>query len=549
MHPERVGPYLIERKIGAGGMGTVYFAHHAETAREAAVKVLPPSLAREGGFLARFTREIDAMKQLVNPHVVQLYDSGVDGETYYYAMEYVEGETLTQKLRRETRLPWRDAVEIAIQICSALKAAHDAGIIHRDLKPSNLLIDKSGLVKLTDFGVAQVFASGKLTITGGIIGTAEYMSPEQAQGQRATKKSDLYSLGAVMYVMLTGQPPFRGKTTLEVIQKHKFGQYDKPSRYVDDLPRWVEEVVAQLLEKDPEKRPPDAYVLSRRLQDALHHFDSLQSELTVATGEVIDPGAPTVAATGPVGGQDAGVGTLMRDLVRAEIEESQRPSTVERLLNNTWVLLALFAMVVAGGVALFRSQQLSPEEQFQAGVELMSEPEGDNWLRARSEYFQPLVEADADRWQDKVEPHLQRIRAYELKARLSGGRRRVAGGAVPPSEPERFLGLAGHYREIGDLARAEEVLVALTALLDGADDHTDFYAVAQEQLEQIRAERTQRGRHDEFLMSILERADRLAANGRRDDAAHIWESIVELYGTDAAAEEHVRQARSRLAGN
>jgi serine/threonine-protein kinase len=397
--------------------------------------------------------------------------------------------------------------------------------------------------------VAQVFASGKLTITGGIIGTAEYMSPEQAQGQRATKKSDLYSLGAVMYVMLTGQPPFRGKTTLEVIQKHKFGQYDKPSRYVDDLPRWVEEIVAQLLEKDPDKRPPDAYVLSRRLQDALYHYEGLQSEQTIATGEIVDPGAPTVAASETAGPQAAGVGTLMRDLVRAEIERSQRPSPLDRLLNNTWVLLILLVLVVAGGVALFRSQQLSPEERFQAGVELMSHPEGDGWLRARSEFFEPLIEADADRWRDDVEPHLQRIRAYELRNRLSGGRRRPSDGAVPPSEPERFLRLAGHYREIGDLARAEEVLVALTALLQGAADHADFYTVAKEQLEEVRLERAERGRQDEFLTSALERADRLATEGGRDEAVRVWESIVELYGTDAAAEEHVRQARARLAGN
>src|SRR5690606_16400751 len=125
--------------------------------------------------------------------------------------------TLTARLKRERRIPWREVVDIGTQVCRALKVAHNTGIVHRDLKPSNLLIDRNGVVKLTDFGIAQVFASSKLTATGGILGTAEYMSPEQATGSRATRQSDIYSLGAVMYVMLTGRPPFTGKTTLDII--------------------------------------------------------------------------------------------------------------------------------------------------------------------------------------------------------------------------------------------------------------------------------------------------------------------------------------------
>ena len=198
--PTSVGPYFIEKKLGSGGMGTVYLGRHKETDQFVAVKVLPASMAREAGFVARFDREIEAMRQLKNAHIVELYESGEDDGSYYYSMEYVEGETLADRLVREKKVPWQETIKIAVEICTALKSAHNAGIIHRDLKPSNLLIDKNGVVKLADFGVAQVFATGKLTATGGILGTAEYMSPEQAQGRRATKHSDIYSLGAVMYV-------------------------------------------------------------------------------------------------------------------------------------------------------------------------------------------------------------------------------------------------------------------------------------------------------------------------------------------------------------
>jgi serine/threonine protein kinase len=266
MHPEQIGPYRIDRKIGAGGMGNVYHGVHEETGQAAAVKVLPASMAREDGFVQRFNREIVALRQLSNRYIVQLYGNGEYGETWYYAMEFVDGITLTADITERRRIPWQEVIDYSLQIAAALKAAHDAGIIHRDLKPSNLMLTKDHTVKLTDFGVAHVFATTRLTRTGGVVGTAEYMSPEQAQGKRATKRSDLYSLGAVMYVMLTGRPPFTGPTANDILQKHQFGTFDKPTRYAPDCPRLLEDLVCQLLEKDPAKRLPDALVLIRKLE-------------------------------------------------------------------------------------------------------------------------------------------------------------------------------------------------------------------------------------------------------------------------------------------
>ncbi|MCA9049348.1 MAG: serine/threonine protein kinase, partial [Planctomycetaceae bacterium] len=181
MHPDRIGPYRIDRKIGAGGMGNVYHGVHDETSQAAAVKVLPASMAREDGFVARFSREIEALKKVTSPNIVKFYDNGTtDDGSYYYAMEYVDGSTLTSLITTHRRLPWPEVLEIALQIASALKAAHNSGIIHRDLKPSNLMMDHDGNVKLADFGVAHLFATTRLTRTGGVVGTAEYMAPEQA---------------------------------------------------------------------------------------------------------------------------------------------------------------------------------------------------------------------------------------------------------------------------------------------------------------------------------------------------------------------------------
>ena len=345
MHPPRIGPYLIDRKIGAGAMGTVYVGTHEQTGQCAAIKVLPASLAREEGFVLRFHREIEALQKLNHANIVKFFESGTDDdETYYYAMEYVEGDTLTGRLRRDRRIPWQETIQIAVQICAGLKHAHDVGVVHRDLKPSNLLIAKDGTVKITDFGVAQVFAAEQLTITGAVIGTAEFMSPEQVEGRRADRRSDLYSLGAVLYTMIVGQPPFAHGTPVEIMQKQRFGRFDSPRSYVPEIPSWLDDIICQLLEKNPEKRLPDAYVVSRRLKEVV-----IKVELKNSPDAAPPPGAEAeTRVAGPVAKGGVVGATLVRDLMRAQSVREEPTSTIERLLNNVWVLIALLVLVVGG---------------------------------------------------------------------------------------------------------------------------------------------------------------------------------------------------------
>ncbi len=530
-------------------MGTVFLGRHIETDQEAAVKVLPPSMAREPGFVARFTREIDSLTQLTNPHVVELYESGVDGETYFYVMEYVEGETLTERLKRDKRIPWRIAIDFAVQICSALKAAHDAGIVHRDLKPSNLMITPDGNVKLTDFGVAQVFAAAKLTVTGGIIGTAEYMSPEQAEGKRATKKSDLYSLGAVLYVMLTGRPPFSGRTTLDIIQKHRYGQFDPPSKFVPDIPRWLEDVVNQLLEKEPDKRFPNAYVVSLRLQEIPKKVDLAMEDVTDGHAQ-FDSTAPTIAETDQAlansGEIRAGSATLMRDLMHLEMErEKTAHSPIERFFNNTWVLLGALVLVVGGSIYLYQSNQMTPQERFDEGEVLMNEPEGPGWITARDEYFLPLLEEDAAIWEPQVSPYLRQVKLYELKRSFGGSAKRIRKNQ-PNSEIEALLHRIDGYREIGDDAEAERLLTALHAILAGDADHEELFELTKQMLDDIREQRSQESDRDDIIAAALKRADDFDAKGESDQARNIWLGIIALYGDDLRVTQYVAQARQRL---
>ncbi len=539
MHPERIGPYLIEKKIGSGGMGNVYLGRQETTGLEAAVKVLPASLAREEGFVLRFNREVEALRKLRHPNIVSFYDSGVDGETYYYAMEYVNGDTLTQRIRRDKRIPWRDTVGMAIQICGALKAAHDAGVIHRDLKPSNLMLAADGTVKLTDFGVAQVFASAKLTVTGGVIGTAEYMSPEQSQGQRATKRSDLYSLGAVLYVMLTGRPPFTGTTTVEIMHKLRYGRFDRPKLYVPEIPSWLDDLVSQLLEKEPEKRPPDAYVLSRKLQEILGKIELSQKDDrgTALEGPVtIADTAASVPRADPAVG-----GTLMRDLIKGEIERQQTPGPLQSVLNQTWVLIALLAVLVGSVIWWLQRPQLTPEQQFQAGVKLLQQPEGDDWLAARQRYLLPLIQADPERWTEKVQPLLEQIEAYELETTKTPPRIRGKQKSVR-SEPDRVLEWIRSDWERGDYAAADAKLSALSALLADDPDAGPMKAVVEAWQKSLAALQQSLPDRRAFIESTLARAESFRETDPQQ-ARRIAESIVALYQNDRSVKDLFEQAQ------
>jgi eukaryotic-like serine/threonine-protein kinase len=551
--PPRVGPYLVDRRLGAGGMGTVYLTHHEQTGQQAAVKVLAPSLAREEGLVARFVREIDALRKLKNPHVVELYDQGVDGDMHYYAMEYVEGETLTARLRREKRIPWREVIDLSTQICVALKAAHDAGIIHRDLKPSNLLLAPDGQIKLTDFGVAQVFAGSKLTVTGGIIGTAEYMSPEQGQGRRITKRSDLYSLGAVMYVMLTGRPPFSGKTTLDVIHKHTYSQFDRPKLRVPEIPHWLDDIVCQLMEKDPEKRFADAYVVNRRLQELLRKVDLSATDVTLDNAST-GADTPTVdMASGQRAGSARGMsagpgpGTLMHDLFRAEIDAQNTPSRLRALLENTWLLVGALVVIVAGVAYWTHARTLTPEQRFQKGVALLNENEADNWRMVRDDYFAPLLALQSAEWDEKLQPYWDRIRSDEYKAGLDKkSRRRIGKNSETNLEVQRVLTRARHQQEIGDVAGAERTLSDLAAILADNPQYEAERKVAQDSLDELHRQGSQQSDDLEFVSTALDRAEGLAKEGKVEDARQICRGIINLYAKDPQAAPLVERAKRQL---
>ncbi len=288
MELEKLGPYVIGRTLGRGGMGTVYAAVHEDSGQHVAIKVLSAPLAADEGFRDRFESEIETLRKLHHPNIVRLYGFGEEQGHLFYSMELVDGTSLEDELRNKRRFDWREVTQIAVQTCRALKHAHDHGVIHRDIKPANLMLTSDGNVKLSDFGIAKLFGSQSMTAAGGVLGTAEFMAPEQADGRPVTHRCDLYSLGGVMYALLAGRPPFRAASLPEMLQLQRYAEPDPVRRYAHETPVELEEIVTELLAKEPADRIANALVLGRRLEAMYHGLLAREARAEESTGDGSD---------------------------------------------------------------------------------------------------------------------------------------------------------------------------------------------------------------------------------------------------------------------
>ena len=256
------------RKLGAGGMANVYLAEDQELGRRVAIKILNDRHANDDQFVERFRREAKNAAALSHPNIVSIYDRGEAEGTYYIAMEYVDGRSLKELIVSRGPAPLTVAIEYARQILSALRFAHRHGIVHRDIKPHNALVDAEGRVKVTDFGIARAGTS-QMTEAGSIVGTAQYLSPEQARGTNVDQRSDLYSLGIVLYELLTGSVPFNGDTPVEIAMKHLSTMSEPPSARRSDVPRDLDLIVMRALAKDPDDRYQNAEEMDADLERVL----------------------------------------------------------------------------------------------------------------------------------------------------------------------------------------------------------------------------------------------------------------------------------------
>jgi hypothetical protein len=600
MQIEQLGPYRIGPRLGKGGMGSVFQATDEKTGQRVAVKALAPQLAQAEGFRERFEAEIESLKKLQHEGIVKLYGYGEDDGILFYSMELVDGPSLEQELNSGRRFDWNETLSIAIQICRALKHAHDHGVVHRDIKPANLLLANGGRVKIADFGIARLFGSTQLTTAGGILGTADYMSPEQVDGRPVTDQCDQYALGCVMFALLAGRPPFRAKTMAEMLQLQRFAEPDPVRRYAQQTPEVLERLIGQLLSKDPAHRFPNALVLGRHMeamQKALQRpakpqppegrpdqviwkehdataapamdvtmaqGDEILERLETTDSDVYD--APTLADEGLTPGGRAASAAILAPATGAaataspkrEAPKEKRFTIVDeqaerarRARAERWAfvgqLVALGATIVAlGGLGWWLMQPASADDLY-ATIADADVDNPDKLLQVEDEIGEFLDRFPGDPRADDVrrradELQLQRLaKQVRSRAKLSGGK------GTHPAEQIYMDALA---IDESDPARAAEMLMSLLALYPKAvnedEDVARILVLAERKLPTLQESvAKQVGEQMPQLEERMRVAHSLEATDRAA-AMRMYGALVDLYGDESWAKSVTYAARARL---
>ena len=326
--------YQIIKSIGEGGMANVYLAYDTILDRNVAVKVLRGDLANDEKFVRRFQREALSASSLSNPNIVEVYDVGEDNGEYYIVMEYVEGKHLKALLKKRGKLTVPEVIDIALQITNGLSVAHDSYIIHRDIKPQNILILENGLIKITDFGIAVAMNATQLTQTNSVMGSVHYLPPEQASGKGATLQSDIYSIGILMYELLTGKLPFRGDNAVEIALKHLKEPMPSIRDELPDIPQSVENIILRATAKNPKNRYSDAREMHEDLKTCLDESRANELKITFKYPENDYDDTKLMKTVKPV------KETKPKEIKEGEKEVAKKKKSTENSQNKLLITLA-----------------------------------------------------------------------------------------------------------------------------------------------------------------------------------------------------------------
>ena len=346
MELEKLGPFRIGRVLGRGGMGAVYEGVHETDTTTVAIKVQPEPVEEDAESRIRFETEIETLKRLHHPNIVRLSGFGGEQGQLYYVMEFVDGPSLQQELRKKRLFQWYEVAKIGLEICQALRHAHDRGIIHRDIKPANILLDQQGNVKLSDFGIARFFGSQQITDSHSVIGTLEYMSPEQALAYPISSSTDIYSLGCVLYVLLTGKPPFPARSLPELLRKHQSVTPVPIHSVRYDVPEDLGYIISDMLHLRPEDRPRNAFLVTKRLQSLMRALKGdpdtikvfpMSAETPKQFHEPVFPPAENGALSFPqTEGYDSGSVVDLARVTKPEVTSNHTPPPQRESLSGSF---------------------------------------------------------------------------------------------------------------------------------------------------------------------------------------------------------------------
>lgn len=535
----RIGPFVLAEEIGVGGMGVVYRATYEKNGAEVAVKVLAPDLVADPKVEKRFIRETDILKKLRHPNIIRLFGAGSSKTQRFYAMELIEGGTLDTVLKEKGQLSWEQAVDYAMQIAKALEHAHNAGIVHRDLKPGNLLIDKGGVLKLSDFGIARDTQATALTQAGKTVGTMNYMAPEQITGKHPISgRTDLYALGCVLFQMLTGRPPFQAENQAELLFKHLD---DIPPSVHDsnpNVPIWLGDLINELLAKDPADRPYDALAVQVMLENVKEKVKEKQAQQAATAGADMTVAGATALADQP-----------------KKKRNKKKKGPVAPFYEQTWFLVTLLVLLVAGVFGYYR-YSVSEGRLYGRVAKAMASEEPGDWafvesdLRRLVDWYPngPHVE-EARLWQDQIV-------TYREQQRIDTS---VRFGREPKSEAERSFREAVKYEEFGDRITALEYYDALYELwtpdptatyteeeLQRYDSARPTALLAKSKADGIRAELGEATDRLTFIREQIETAEKQIADGSTLEPKSTLENVVTLYGRLEEFKPLVDRARELL---
>ncbi|WP_264844660.1 Stk1 family PASTA domain-containing Ser/Thr kinase [Caldinitratiruptor microaerophilus] len=401
------GRYRVLDKVGGGGMAVVYRAQDLFLNRPVAVKVLQPQYAADEEFVRRFRREAQAAASLSHPNVVSVYDVGHQDDLHYIVMELVEGETLKHRIQTHGPLPPDEAARITVGILDALAHAHGHRIVHRDIKPHNILLTRDGRVKVTDFGIARAVSHDTVTNTGSLLGSAHYFSPEMARGWPADEKSDLYSLGVVLYEMLTGRVPFTGESPVSVALKHVQEEVRPPSALVPGIPAELETIVLRAMEKDPKDRYASAQAMRADLERFLAAYREGRVHFSADDAPTQDLRAVRARAARRLPPPDV------------DADDEEEPGR-RRSPAGLWIALGLVALFLAAlGTGAFYVMRLLDVPDVQVPYVVgMSRQEAEERLAAAG----LVLKVDALEYSDSIPPDGVTWQEYEAGSKVKPGR-------------------------------------------------------------------------------------------------------------------------------